>query len=122
MSFDKTVDEIVRNDVLESRPTNIRKFKEVTDSFRRLAEMVAHVEQKIVDGTAVHYTFDNAAKASRKAVTWKTLGLDVALTQANQAHDEAQGAMEDARAAFEGADKAFFELSASHSLGVLMKG
>ncbi|MBI1283378.1 MAG: AAA family ATPase [Thiobacillus sp.] len=115
MSFDKTVDEIVRNDVLESRPTNIRKFKEVTDSFRRLAEMVAHVEQKIVDGTAVHDTFDNAAKASRKAVTWKTLGLDVALTQANQAHDEAQGAMEDARAAFEGADKAFLELSAKHA-------
>ena len=53
MRFDKTVDEIVRNDVLESRPTNIKKFKDVTDSFRRLAEMVAHVEQKIIDGAAV---------------------------------------------------------------------
>jgi len=71
MRFDKTVDEIVRNDVLESRPTNIKKFKDVTDSFRRLAEMVAHVEKKIVDGTAVESAFGNAAMASSKAVSWR---------------------------------------------------
>ena len=116
MRFDKTVDEIVRNDVLEARPTNIKKFKDVTDSFRRLAELVAHVEQKIIDGSAVENAFDNAAKASRKAATWKTLGLDVVLTQANQAHDDAQEAMEDARTAFEGAPYSAF--SASSVIGL----
>jgi len=107
MRFDKTVDEIVRNDVLESRPTNIKKFKDVTDSFRRLAEMVAHVEQKIVDGTAVHDAFDNAAKASRRAVTWKALGLDAAREHANQVHEQCQSDLNDALATFEAADKAF---------------
>ena len=107
MRFDKTVDEIVRNDVLESKPTNIKKFKEVTDSFRRLAEMVAHVEQKIVEGTAVHDAFDNAAKASRKAVTWKALGLDAAREHANHVHGQCECDQQEAEAAFEAADKAF---------------
>ena len=115
MRFDKTVDEIVRNDVLESRPTNIKKFKDVTESFRRLAELVANVEQKINDGSAVESVFGNAAKASRKAVTWKTLGLDVALEQANQTHNEAQGVMDAAREAFEAADKAFKQLATDHT-------
>jgi chromosome segregation protein len=115
MRFDKTVDEIVRNDVLESRPTNIKRFKEVTESFRRLAELVANVEQKINDGSAVESAFDNAAKASRKAVTWKTLGLDVALEQANQTHDEAQGVMDAAREAFNAADKAFKQLATDYT-------
>jgi energy-coupling factor transporter ATP-binding protein EcfA2 len=112
MRFDKTVDEIVRNDVLEARPTNIKKFKDVTESFRRLAEMVANVKQKIIDGTAVENAFDNAAKATRKAVTWKALALDVAREQANQTHDQAQAIMEEARSAFEAADKEYKRLSA----------
>jgi len=110
MRFDKTVDEIVRNDVLESRPTNIKKFKEVTESFRRLAEMVADVEQKIVDGTAVHDTFDNAAKASRKAVTWKALGLDAAREHANQVHEQCEGRQQEAQVAFDSADREFRSL------------
>ncbi|WP_296646931.1 SbcC/MukB-like Walker B domain-containing protein [Thiobacillus sp. 63-78] len=110
MRFDKTVDEIVRNDVLESRPTNIKKFKDVTDSFRRLAEMVAHVEKKIVDGTAVHDAFDNAAKASRKAVTWKALGLDAAREHANQAKEQCEHAQQEAQEAFETADKTLRDL------------
>ena len=57
MRFDKTVDQIVRNDVLESRPTNIKKFREVTESFRRLAELVAQVEAKIADGQRVETEF-----------------------------------------------------------------
>lgn len=112
MRFDKTVDEIVRNDVLESRPTNIKRFKEVTDSFRRLAELVAQVEQKITDGAAVENAFDNAAKATRKAVTWKALALDVAREQANQTHDQARAIMEEANSAFEAAHKEYKRLSA----------
>lgn len=73
MRFDKTVDQIVRNDVLESRPTNIKKFKEVTESFRRLAEMVAQVEAKIADGERVGVEYDKAAEESQRAVTWNAL-------------------------------------------------
>ncbi len=110
MRFDKTVDEIVRNDVLEARPTNIKKFKEVTESFRRLAEMVANVKQKIIDGTAVEDAFNNAVKATRKAVTWKALALDVAREQANQTHDHARLIMEEAESAFKAADKDYERL------------
>lgn len=107
MRFDKTVDEIVRNDVLESRPTNIKKFKDVTDSFRRLAEMVAHVEKKIVDGTAVESAFGNAAIASSKAVSWRALSLDAAREHANQGLEQCQSDLNDALATFKATDKAF---------------
>lgn len=89
MRFDKTVDEIVRNDVLESRPTNVRKFKEVTESFRRLAEMVAQVEKKIIDGEAVERDFVRAVLESKREVTWASLVQDVALEQANEAVSDA---------------------------------
>jgi len=118
MRFDKTVDEIVRNDVLESRPTNIKRFKEVTDSFRRLADLVAQVEQKITDGAAVEAAFENAAIAARKAATWKALGLDVALQQANQAHDEAEGLKNVAEEAYGHAEKTFNSFSDDHNEAV----
>jgi chromosome segregation protein len=118
MRFDKTVDEIVRNDVLESRPTNIKRFKEVTDSFRRLADLVAQVEQKITDGTVVETAFENATIAASKAATWKALGLDVALAQANQAHEEAQGFRNDAEEAYKQAEKTFNSLSGDHGEAV----
>jgi ABC-type Mn2+/Zn2+ transport system ATPase subunit len=89
MRFDKTVDEIVRNDVLEARPTNVRKFKEVTESFRRLAEMVAQVEKKIIDGEVVEKDFARAAEESTREVTWSSLGKDVALEQANESVNDA---------------------------------
>ncbi|MFH1817549.1 MAG: AAA family ATPase [Pseudomonadota bacterium] len=92
MRFDKTVDEIVRNDVLEAKSTNIKKFKEVTESFRQLTEMVAHIDQKIKDGTTVETAFANATKASRKAATWKALGFDVVLEQANHVLHEGEQA------------------------------
>lgn len=104
MRFDKTVDEIVRNDVIEDNPTNVKKFKEVTESFRQLAEMLANVKQKIIDGEAVELSFDNAAKATRKAVTWKALALDVAREQANLTHDQAQAVKDEAWLAFENAN------------------
>lgn len=89
MRFDKTVDEIVRNDVLEARPTNIRKFKEVTDSFRKLADMVAQVEKKITDGDIVEKDFERAALESKREVTWASLVQDVALERANEAVSDA---------------------------------
>lgn len=50
MRFDKPVDQIVRHDVLEARPTNVRRFRELTDTFRSLNEMVNHVDKKVRAG------------------------------------------------------------------------
>lgn len=75
MKFDKTVDNIVRDDVLERRPTNIKKFKDVTESFKKLAEMVAHVETKINDGDVILKDFTRAASESSRASTWDALAL-----------------------------------------------
>lgn len=83
MRFDKSVDQIVRNDVLESRPTNVRKFREVTDSFRRLAELVAQIEAKIADGRRVEAEFEKAATEARRAQTWTTIAK-MATVEANR--------------------------------------
>lgn len=115
MKFDKTVDNIVRDDVLERKPTNIKKFKDVTDSFKRLAEMVAHVETKINDGDAILKDFTKAATESGRAVTWDALALssvreaelekhDVATThraQADARHDHAKRALDQGQASLD---------------------
>lgn len=99
MRFDKTVDQIVRNDVLEARPTNIKKFKEVTESFRRLAEMVAQVEAKIADGTRVGVEYDKAADESRRTATWNALSKMAAAQVANENFEQASIATESAKEA-----------------------
>lgn len=89
MSFKKTVDEIVRYDVLESRPTNIKQFKEVTESFRRLSALVDEVEAKIKDGDKVIEEFDKATVDGNKSVTWNALNADAAMELANEAKEKA---------------------------------
>lgn len=101
MRFDKTVDQIVRNDVLEARPTNIKKFKEVTESFRRLAEMVAQVEAKIADGERVGVEYAKAADESRRAVTWDALSKIAAVQVARGCLDQASAGTASAKAALD---------------------
>lgn len=97
MRFDKSVDQIVRNDVLESRPTNIKKFREVTESFRRLAELVAQLEAKIADGRRVESEFTRAAAESRRAVTWMAMGKMTAVEVERLSCDQATAAKVKAR-------------------------
>ena len=92
MRFDKSVDQIVRNDVLEARPTNIKKFKEVTESFRRLAEMVAEVETKIADGERVSVEYEKAADESRRVATWYTLSKKASAQVAGDTLEQAKDA------------------------------
>lgn len=89
MRFDKSVDRIVRDEVLENAPTNIRKFKEVTDSFRRLAEMVAQVEKKIADGTAIEADFARAEEEGRRQASWEALAAAAAAEEAGARSNEA---------------------------------
>lgn len=92
MRFDKSVDQIVRNDVLEARPTNIKKFREVTESFRRLAELVAQVEAKIADGRKVEIDFIKAVEESKRAATWDAMGRMATVEVANEAFNQASDA------------------------------
>lgn len=98
MRFDKSVDQIVRNDVLESRPTNIKKFKEVTESFRRLKDMVAQVEVKIEDGDRICRHFATALQESKRAVIWTgvthTVDFEIARTASALASKERHEAEE----------------------------
>ncbi|WP_321781674.1 SbcC/MukB-like Walker B domain-containing protein [Burkholderia pyrrocinia] len=103
MRFDKSVDQIVRNDVLEPRPTNIKKFKEITESFRRLSDMVKQVEDKITDGQRVADEFDKAADESRRAVTWNALLKTAIGEAADQKLDGARAATRTANDALEAA-------------------
>lgn len=75
MRFDKSVDHIVRHDVLESRPTDVKKFRLLTDTFSKLNSMVAYVEKKIDDGGRVVNEFSAALTETRRAATWGALNL-----------------------------------------------
>jgi len=98
MRFDKSVDSIVRNDVLEARPTNVQKFREVTESFRRLAKMVADVKEKILDGEKVESEFIKATQASSRSATWGGLahrvGYEKCVAAMNVAMEEREVAEE----------------------------
>lgn len=94
MRFDKSVDQIVRNDVLEARPTNIKRFREVTDSFKRLAELVAQVEEKLADGRRVEVDFIKAAEESRRSATWHAMGQMAAVEEANVVYNQVSLARE----------------------------
>jgi energy-coupling factor transporter ATP-binding protein EcfA2 len=101
MRFDKSVDRIVREDVLEAHPTNIRKFKEVTESFRRLAEMVAQVEKKIADGAVIEADFARAEEEDRHQASWEALAGAAAAEEAGDISNKAVARRQDAEEALQ---------------------
>lgn len=88
MSFSKSVDQIVRQDVLEDRPTNIAKFKQLVDTFKRINQLVESVEQKIAQGLEVTKNFDAALVEARKSATWTGLQASAAYELSNAAHEK----------------------------------
>jgi len=93
MRFDRSVDGIVRHDVLEAKPTNIKKFREITESFRRLVELVKNIEDKINDGAQIEEHFEKALRAAREAKVWEVLEQDVAVEMATDALNAALEAL-----------------------------
>ena len=96
MRFDKPIDEIVRNDVLEARPTQLEKFREVTESFRKLKLLVEQIELKITEGERVRALFDKAAEDDRRVVLWSALHANAELQRAVELREEAELALADA--------------------------
>lgn len=101
MRFDKSVDHIVRHDVLEARPTNIQKFKEVTESVRQLKKIVDEVKNKIEDGEKVEAEFAKAAAASVRAITWDGLNCLVGRETAGEAMNLATESKQEAESALQ---------------------
>jgi chromosome segregation ATPase len=97
MRFDQSVEEIVKNQVLEARPVDIKKFREVLNSFGQLRNLVAKIEEKIKGARAVKQHYDRARAELRKASTWKALAADAMSDLANGEQDRAMGALDDAR-------------------------
>ena len=88
MSFSKSVDQIVRQDVLEDRPTNIARFKQLVETFKRINLLVEGVEQKIKQGLEVSKNFDAALVEAKKSATWTGLQASAAYEQSNAAHEK----------------------------------
>ena len=88
MSFSKSVDQIVRQDVLEDRPTNIARFKQLVETFKRINQLVEGVEQKIAQGLEVTKNFDAALVEARKSATWTGLQASAAYELTNAAHEK----------------------------------
>lgn len=103
MRFDKSVDQIVRNQVLEPRQTNIKKFREVTDSFKLMSQMMAGVRAKIDALQLIAADFDKAEQEHCAHVTWRSMAEDVRQSQATRRMDEAAEARDESQLA---ADKA----------------
>lgn len=91
MSFSKSVDQIVRNDVLEDRPTNIARFKQLVETFKRINLLVEGVELKIKQGLEVSKNFDAALAEARKSATWTGLQASAAYELSNAAHEKLTG-------------------------------
>lgn len=98
MRFEKSVDAIVREEVLEARPTHVKAFKEITETFRNLRALVESVEKKIEDGEEIIKHFSEADKLEKRATAWSVLDAKVA---AEKAQDEASTANSDANTAHE---------------------
>jgi len=97
MRFDKSVDEIVRYDVLESRPTHIKKFREITESFRKLSQLVTNVEKKIDSAKIVAGHFGKADEEKRQSITWNAINK-LAQSEYSQAeYDANEEESEDAK-------------------------
>ena len=94
MRFDEPVDAIVRRQVLEPRPTNIRRFKEVLATFQEMAARVREVQLKLDEALKIEGHFEAAHKSEVHAISWDALERDAQL----QASNERLGAAEDAAA------------------------
>lgn len=101
MKFNDQVDEVIRRDILEARPTNIQRFKEVTDTFKRLRDKIKEIKTKIEDGEKVERELNSAADASIRAATWGGLKALALREDAAAKADDAMGKMQEAQDALD---------------------
>lgn len=94
MKFDKSVDDIVRQQVLETRPTNIKRFKDVLHTFQEMAALVRSVQAKLDEAELIETDFADAHRRNSHAVSLTALAQAAELEVANEAvtaAEEAEG-------------------------------
>jgi len=101
MKFNDQVDEVIRRDILEARPTNIQRFKEVTDTFKRLRDKIREIRTKIEDGEKVERELNAAADASIRAATWGGLKAQALREDGAAKAEDAMGKMQEAQDALD---------------------
>jgi energy-coupling factor transporter ATP-binding protein EcfA2 len=84
MKFDKSVDDIVRNQVLEARPTNVKRFREVLQTFQDVSALVREVEGKLMEAELIEADYAEADRKYRQGVTLSALAQSAAREVANE--------------------------------------
>lgn len=92
MKFDKSVDDIVRAQVLETRPTNIKRFKEVLHTFQEMAILVRNVQAKLDEAELIENDFADAHRRTSHSVCLTALAHAAELEVANEAVVDAETA------------------------------
>lgn len=87
MRFDKSVDYIIRNDIIESRPTKTKTFRDITESFRKLDDTVKRVSTQIEAGKLVTNAYSMVAIKTRAVATWRALMTRIEHVIASESHD-----------------------------------
>lgn len=105
MKFDKSVDDIVRQQVLETRPTNIKRFKEVLHTFQEMAALVRSVQAKLDEAEVIEADFADAHRRNNHSVSLTALAQAAELEVANEAVTAAEEAEGRATAALDAAKK-----------------
>ena len=110
MKFDHSVDDIIRRQVLESRPTKTKAFLDMLRGFKELAAKVAAIEHKLAEARKLEEHFERAASEERRSITWKAVALqaghelaNVAVTRAEEDEGKAAVALDSAETAKSGA-------------------
>lgn len=101
MKFDKSVDDIVRQQVLETRPTNIKRFKDVLHTFQEMAALVRSVQAKLDEAELIETDFADAHRRNIHSVSLAALAQVAELEVANEAVTTAETAEGRAAAALE---------------------
>lgn len=104
MKFDRSVDDIVRQQVLETRPTNIKRFKEVLHTFQEMAALVRSVQAKLDEAEQIEADFADAHRRNSHSVSLAALAQAAELEVANEAVTAAEEAEGRATAALDAAN------------------
>lgn len=104
MKFDKSVDDIVRQQVLETRPTNIKRFKDVLHTFQEMAALVRNVQAKLDEADVIETDFADAHRRNTHSVSLTALAQAAELEVANEAVTAAEEAEGLATAALDAAN------------------
>ncbi|MBB4756850.1 hypothetical protein XarjCFBP7653_08050 [Xanthomonas arboricola] len=104
MKFDKSVDDIVRQQVLETRATNIKRFKDVLHTFQEMAALVRSVQAKLDEAEVIETDFADAHRRNVHSVSLAALAQAAEFEVANEAVTAAEEAESRAASALEAAN------------------